>query len=560
MEGNLSKRIRHDLKTYLHQMLGYTELLQEDAEEYQETEISQFLKEISLDLEEAVKMIQEGLGNVLQKRDMPTLKDFQSRLSSLILKILEKTQQIKQKFSFKKISLQLSDLEKISAAGNKILDLLEEMQRIVPFKIETDSKLEDLPSIDLDQGTNLKINESGKSSAVSGGRILVLDDEESNRDILSRQLTRQGHTVFTSHNGTEALDILQQEEIDLILLDLMLPGMSGFEFLEKIKAIKSYQNIPVIIISMYNDVENVIHSIQLGADDFLPKGSNPVLLKAKVDGLLEKKQLHDQEVLYLAQILEGQATLAQELAEAAKYVTGLLPPPCEKPISIDWIFIPCEKLGGDCFGYHFLDDQTLAIYLLDVSGHGIGAALLSVSVLNVLRSQSLYHTDFSKPADVLNELNKVFRMETQNNMYFSIWYGVFSLKDNTIRYSCGGAPPALLVSEEDNNQVKITELNSPGCVIGVTEEIFYQEKSCQVPPKSRLYLFSDGVYDVKMPNGKILGNEELNRIISAQDHSQNSTVQGVLNLIRARSGQDHFPDDFSLLEAGLTLQSNKKPE
>ncbi|WP_415715261.1 PP2C family protein-serine/threonine phosphatase [Maridesulfovibrio sp.] len=117
--------------------------------------------------------------------------------------------------------------------------------------------------------------------------------------------------------------------------------------------------------------------------------------------------------------------MRKELAVAADYVTSLLPDPLkEGDIQADWRFIPSTSLGGDSFGYHWLDDDHFAMYLLDVCDHGVGSALLSVSAMNVLRSQTLPDTDFLKPDMVLEALNDSFQMDQQNNLYFTMWYGV----------------------------------------------------------------------------------------------------------------------------------------
>ena len=115
-----------------------------------------------------------------------------------------------------------------------------------------------------------------------------------------------------------------------------------------------------------------------------------------------------------------------------------------------WRFQPSAELGGDIFGYHWINADRLAIYLLDVSGHGVGAALLSVSVFNVLRTQSLQGTDFGDPAAVLKQLNRVFPMERQNNLIFTIWYGVFERSTRRLTYASGGHPPAVLTGDSPN--------------------------------------------------------------------------------------------------------------
>ena len=129
---------------------------------------------------------------------------------------------------------------------------------------------------------------------------------------------------------------------------------------------------------------------------------------------------------------------------------SLLPDKLKKgAIRTDWRFVPSAELGGDSFGYHWLDDDHFAFFLLDVSGHGVGSALLSVSAMNALRSQALPQTDFRGPAQVLAALNNAFQMDQQNGLFFTIWYGVYHKPARRIDYAGGGHPPALLTDRPD---------------------------------------------------------------------------------------------------------------
>src|SRR5204862_687738 len=126
-------------------------------------------------------------------------------------------------------------------------------------------------------------------------------------------------------------------------------------------------------------------------------------------------------------LAEKQRELAAEVAQAARYVQSLLPAKlADDRVAIDWRFVPSTQLGGDAFGYHWLDEQHLAVYLLDVSGHGVGSSLLAVSVLNVLTHRTLSQTDFHDPSAVMNGLNSVFSMERHGGHFFTIWYGVYA--------------------------------------------------------------------------------------------------------------------------------------
>jgi serine phosphatase RsbU (regulator of sigma subunit)/anti-sigma regulatory factor (Ser/Thr protein kinase) len=234
--------------------------------------------------------------------------------------------------------------------------------------------------------------------------------------------------------------------------------------------------------------------------------------------------------------------MASELAEAAAYSRAVLPERLKGAVTTDWVFISSSQLGGDSFGYHWIDDDTLSLYLLDVCGHGVGAALLSISVVNVLRSGSLAGTDFRDPSAVMGNLNAAFPMEQHNEMYFTGWYGVYSRSKGTLRYASGGHPPAVLIAPDGDVQ----HLAAKGAVIGAFPKAAYETLSVAVTPGSRLYLFSDGTYEVDRPDGDMMTHEEFSAILA--DEKRPSGLDPIVEEIRRQQGTDAFADDFSLVE------------
>src|SRR5262249_23568628 len=152
----------------------------------------------------------------------------------------------------------------------------------------------------------------------------------------------------------------------------------------------------------------------------------------------------------------------------------------------DWRFAPSTQLGGDAFGYHWLDENHFTFFLLDVSGHGVGAALLSVSVLNTLQNRSMPGVDFCDPGAVLAGLNRTFTMERQNNIFFTIWYGVLELAPRQLAYACGGHPPAVLLAPRATAP---QPLRAPGAIVGGFPEAAYATARVPLAAGSRVYLF-----------------------------------------------------------------------
>jgi serine phosphatase RsbU (regulator of sigma subunit) len=192
--------------------------------------------------------------------------------------------------------------------------------------------------------------------------------------------------------------------------------------------------------------------------------------------------------------VERARELAKDLARATKYVHSMLPPPLEEgPVRAQWSFVPSAQLGGDAFGYYWLDPDTFIFYLMDVSGHGAGSAMHSVSVLNVLRQRALPHVDFARPDEVLASLNERFTMESHNGLYFTIWYGVYRPADRTLTYASAGHNPSYLVPPTRDHA---EALGVPGFMIGAVSGNHYQVQEATIPAGSTLYVFSDGVYEI----------------------------------------------------------------
>jgi sigma-B regulation protein RsbU (phosphoserine phosphatase) len=198
-------------------------------------------------------------------------------------------------------------------------------------------------------------------------------------------------------------------------------------------------------------------------------------------------------------LVETQEELTREFADAAKYVRLMLPPPLHGKEIIDWEFHPSTHLGGDGLGYRRIDDDQLAFFVLDVTGHGLGSALLAVTALELLRSPAA-QMDFSKPAQVIERLNRTFQMKDHAGKFFSVWYGVYSRSARRITYANAGHPPALLVNR-DRGKPKLTKTEPGGPVLGIMPEIIAPETTIDFSRASELYLFTDGLYELTDPQG-----------------------------------------------------------
>jgi adenylate cyclase len=153
------------------------------------------------------------------------------------------------------------------------------------------------------------------------GKILIVDDNRMNRMKLSHSVEQQGYIVRLAENGQEALGLLRDEEFDVVLLDIIMPEMDGYQVLERIKGDPDLRDIPVIVISALDEIDSAVRCIEIGAEDYLPKPFNPVLLRARLNASLEKKKLRDLEKAYLQQ--EMMLRQNEKLATLGKLSAGM---------------------------------------------------------------------------------------------------------------------------------------------------------------------------------------------------------------------------------------------
>ena len=270
------------------------------------------------------------------------------------------------------------------------------------------------------------------------------------------------------------------------------------------------------------------------------EGGEFLYYEGTVDDVTEIK-LAQEKLRRAYQALEQtQNRLESELSEASNYVRSLLPEPMTGPVATEWCYLPCSHLGGDGFGHHWLDQDTLAFYLLDVSGHGVGSALLSISVLNVVRRQLLLSTDFRDPAAVLAGLNLAFPMDRNNDKYFTIWYGVYHISARVLDFASAGQHPTLLVTPAGEGM----RLQTRGPVIGVTPESKYTASRVEVKAGSQLYLFSDGVFEIARPDGTYQLWEEFAQFLQ----TERPGIEPIRARMQEMHGLDDFDDAFSMLK------------
>jgi sigma-B regulation protein RsbU (phosphoserine phosphatase) len=373
-------------------------------------------------------------------------------------------------------------------------------------------------------------------------QILIIDDDPAIQMLLKRTLRNQGYEVAVASDGEDGLAKAKHLNPAVVICDWIMPRMNGLEVCRHLKATPELSTTIFILLTSLGSVDDRVKGLDAGADDFLCKPIEMPELKARVRAGLRLHQL-SRDLQHQKQLLEA------ELAEAAEYVSSILPDEItEPPVTIDARFIPSRQLGGDGFDYYWLDSEHLVMYLLDASGHGLRAALPTLSVLNLVRSKALPHINYYQPSDVLRGLNETFQMTQRNDKYFTIWYGVYNRPKRQLTYASAGHPPAILLSGSPDSFVRVKRLKTIGLPVGMFPEADYTDEHCEVGERSTLYLFSDGIYEINQADGTIWGLEPFVKLLAECRHDRACNLDRILQALQLVNPKDYFDDDLSLLE------------
>jgi len=305
--------LRHELRTPLNHIIGYSEMLLEELEDGDRAELAASLRRVRDDARELLGLINDFLAPSRIEGGAVDLERMPAELSAPLNRIIALGEALKKQVVQAGAEDILPDLERIASAAEHLLTLMR--HGVAPSVTETPVVV---PARDPPP-----VPDGAPAQAVEGAAILIVDDNESNRDMLARRLARQGHQVRVAAGGREAFDALQTQPVDLVLLDVMMPDMNGYDVLKLLKADRTLRDIPVLMISALDEIDSVVRCIELGAEDYLSKPFDPVLLRARIGACLEKKRLRDQEVRHNRELAEWNRTLEQRVEQQVALVERL---------------------------------------------------------------------------------------------------------------------------------------------------------------------------------------------------------------------------------------------
>lgn len=380
-----------------------------------------------------------------------------------------------------------------------------------------------------------------------GGTLLVVDDNEMNRDMLSRRLQRNGHTVAVAENGRVALEMLEADDFDLVLLDIMMPEMNGYEALERIKDNPALAHIPVIMITAVDEIESVAQCIELGAEDYLPKPFNPTVLKARVNASLEKKRLRDQQVAYMRQLnLENQRK-SDELEQARKIQQSMLPgaPPMIPHLDIAACQLTASEVGGDYYDFFSRANAGLRVVIGDATGHGVASGLMvSMTKASLLGAND---TDVITLLEKINTTLIELDLGTQLNMALMLLELRQTTPGHVSVYASGGRMPPIYILRAGG---ETEEILISGLPLGILDEAKYRPTEFSLAPGDLLLLASDGLPERFNASREFLGFDRLTAALERIDRNGISAADALKQVMAISDawGQNHPPhDDVTLV-------------
>jgi sigma-B regulation protein RsbU (phosphoserine phosphatase) len=388
--------------------------------------------------------------------------------------------------------------------------------------------------------------------------ILLVDDDALIRKVIARRLRQLGHRLIEAENGLEGLRLARREHPSVIVTDWMMPVMDGPSLCEAIRTETSLRPCHLILLTANGSPDQIVEGLQRGADDYLSKSSTAQEMIARVQaGLRTAGLMRELEHTHaaLAQSYDllayKQHHLESELHSAATFIESLLPDPgVVIPGSmLAWQYLPSLTLGGDLFDVRPWGPESLGLYILDASGHGVNAALRAASLSTLLRADGLPQQIASEdPGEILTTLNRRYPITSEGH-YFTIWIGCLHVPTGELRFSTAGHAGALAIRSRGDME----SLSRASFPLGFKAETRYATSTIILGPDDRLLLFSDGLYEGASPQDERWG---LTRFKEAVQQSRalplEASLRQVIQHARAWQQRDHFDDDAALL--GLELR------
>ena len=380
-------------------------------------------------------------------------------------------------------------------------------------------------------------------STPAPAHVLVVDDNAMNRDVLSRRLQRNGHTVEAVEGGKQALASLESGKFDLVMLDIMMPDMDGYQVLTQLRLDPALSHLPVLMISAVGDTDSVVRCLSLGADDYLNKPFDPLILRARVDAALLKKRLHDEEQRYTR-------SMERELEIGRAIQAGFLPESLPQPAGweIAARFLPARQVAGDFYDTFEIPGTGIAVLVADICDKGVGAALYMALFRSLLRaSASGEHARGSDSASILKAAvgqtnNYIARVHERAHMFATVFFGILDPANGRLDYVNAGHESAMIVGAGQLRQ----KLGPTAPAIGLMPDCRIEVASTTLDAGDVLFAYTDGVVDAT-DTSTTFGEARLIELITRAHASADALLGSLASALEAHTTGIAPFDDITML-------------
>jgi len=371
---------------------------------------------------------------------------------------------------------------------------------------------------------------------LSDCRVLLVDDAKANLDILVEGL-RADHKLSLAMDGETALQVAARTPPDLVLLDIMMPGLDGYEVCRRLRAMPETAEVPIMFLSSLEEVQNKTCGFEVGANDYLTKPFEMLEVKARVKSLLKAKAYSD----------AVKEQIASELRVAREIQMGMLPhdfAAVEREYGVEFgaVLEPAREVGGDLYGVCAAGPERLVIFLGDVSGKGIPASMFMVRAISLAR---LLARDIAEPERILARLNDELAADNPSGMFVTFLCAVFEPSSGRLVLANGGHCRPVLLSAGEPPRWAVKKL---GTALGFEPGLEFERTELNLRAGDAVILYSDGVSEAFNPEEECYGNDRLLADAAAfAGQSASATTANLLQIVRAFAGTAPQSDDIAVL-------------
>lgn len=392
--------------------------------------------------------------------------------------------------------------------------------------------------------------------------VLVVDDDPSARRILDARLRAAGCRVMQAEDGREGFACAQRERPDLMVVDWMMPGMDGPALCAAVKADETLKTTHILMLTARGGTACLVEALACGADDFVAKPYEPQELMARVRAGLKSRDLHrkleeaNRQLAYAnARLIEHQRVLEEDLHHAARFVRSILPLPGTVAVNLRlaWRYTPSRGLGGDLFNICPIDQGRLGVYIMDMSGHGVGAALRAVFLSTILQAESRSSPEAGSPiglgwreadpALILSHLDGLIP-SGDDGEHCTIWLGIWDSATQRLTYASAGHPAPILIRADGT-------VERPGMAalpLGLWRRHPGENASTRFGSADRLLLFSDGLYEAFNSHGDLWGMDRLDEACRrTRGLSLEAALDALVREVQDWQGEKNFQDDMAIM-------------